>query len=590
MNRRWFTLLMAFLLFAVGTGMVSAEEEEMKVLLQPHVIQPESQAPIEIEDAPLRNPGDGSDPTGRDGHNPDPSNPDGINPDDPNNPGGINPEDPNNPGGINYEDPNRPGEVNSENGDNRDPRDPGNINDETRDPDNIDGENPNGGNIDSSNRGQDGIDAGKVNGDSPDGKNDGNSNEKKSWKDRLLEGIKSKAADAWDTIKDVGKKVVRGVASGGLGAALVVGAVVGVAALIGVTVAAPVIIAGLVVGVAAGVVYSFASGDDFSFFKGVAVGGIGALAGMGLAKIGALGGAVRAGFSAVRNGFQLFKQAPLTFLKGHVFNTGVYLNFGASFAWNMADYYMRKGSPPGLKDFGGIVASSALSAVVFGKLASLASAKRKSWFTKRLSEGGVGVIESVFTNTLKGYPHTAAGYLSGVVGAFLPKPVTNYFKKLREKKQIGTTLTELSQKGIKVEVGKKTLTNKKLNQLWKLEGDQAKQLTDRLKGQISQRQYDQLLKNTKAQEQLLQRKELFGLGEKAVKNELSKHVIKPVIEQGVEQAAELKEQAGQILNQADTQINEWIDSGTDKVDQQVKDWLDVNSPEETLKKTGTTGK
>ncbi|RXT07828.1 hypothetical protein [Ammoniphilus sp. CFH 90114] len=615
MNKSWLSFIITVLfLSSMSGGIVGAEDEDaIQVQYRSHTIGEKNSSPIEVIEAPIRHvdpsvnppgitPGDvDGDPSIGDGDidgerdtNVEKINPSDVDPPDIGrdgvNPPGVNPGDVST-GGVDP-DSNNPGNINPDNHNPVNPLKVGNVT-----PGGVESGKVGSGEIGSKEVGDPSVGSGQVE------TGDGSEVPPLTWKEKLLNKVKETASKTWDKVKDAGKKLGRGLAAGAVGAGVVVAIVAGVAALVGVTLSAPVILIGLGVGVAAGVVYSFVSGDNFSFLKGAAISGLASIAAMGIAKMGAVaiaraaGGFLKrgamSGLQAVKNGFQAIKQAPIAFLKGQVFNPGVYYSFGFSMVWNVLDFGMKNNwsRPPTAGEFGVMLGTSALSALVFGKVASAVASKRKNWFTKRLSESAVGVLESGVATTIKGGAHTVSGYLAGVAGSFLPKPVTHYFKKLREKRKIGTTITELNQHGIQPTLGQKTVTNKRLDQIGTTEGRQTEQAIDRLKhsqGQVTQRQMDQLLENTKAMNQLEMQKGIYGLGEKALKNEFNTHILKPGMESGVDLAEKAGEKATDIISETDAKMNQYLDQKFEDVDSKVSDLLDT-SKEDSLKKTGTSG-
>ncbi len=193
----------------------------------------------------------------------------------------------------------------------------------------------------------------------------------------------------WNKAKQAGK----GALAGAIGAGIVIGIVVVGALVLGAAISAPLLLTALAVGVLAGVVYGLMAGDQFSWIKGIGIGGMAALAVITIGELG-VGAALRGAIQVVRSagmrgalraagsrslgllrgafgGLQSFVRglgsAPLQTLKKAVFNKVFGVTFGTNLGANYLGHLAFTGKVPGVGDTAKILAESFVSTLILNR-------------------------------------------------------------------------------------------------------------------------------------------------------------------------------------------------------------------------------
>ncbi|QJC50778.1 hypothetical protein HGI30_03820 [Paenibacillus albicereus] len=461
------------------------------------------------------NPG-GANPGGANpgGTNPDGTNPDGTNPDG-TNPDGTNPDgtDPggSNPGGTNPGGTDPPGSTGPGG-----PQDPGSV-----DPDGTDDGDTNPGDTDPGGTDPGGTDPGKTDPGSTDpGGTDAGGG--KPWYQSL-----------WDNTVQFAK----GAGGGLLGAAIVVGVVVGVAAIIGITFAAPVIIAALVVGAIAGGIYALVAGDSFSFIKSIGIGGMAAGFVLTLGHAGVFG-AVRGGIQLIRSaglksalrtagsriasfsrsalsnlksGFLNLVKHPVAAVKSTLTSKTFQFSAAVNMVMNMGIKMTFEGKLPTVGEVGIMAVESFAGALIFDRVGDALGAAARSPLGKRVAATVSQTFENVMVALAKPKekldPETAAasGFFKGFV---LQSLFGGRLNRLRTEQNIGTAFSDLGGRTVDTVVPNRsrTITNVELNRIW---NDTANTNNinrwDHSGNQVTQRQLDQLQGNQDALDRLQSR-------------------------------------------------------------------------------------
>jgi hypothetical protein len=213
------------------------------------------------------------------------------------------------------------------------------------------------------------------------------------------------------------KQAVKGGIAGAIGAGIVIGLVVVGAAILGVTVGVPLLITAAVVGVVAGAIYGIMAGDNFSWIKGIGIGGIAALTVISIGELG-VGAAFRGALQAIRSaglrgalrmaggrslgllrgalgGLKSFGRgllsSPLQTLKSAVFNKFFGTTFGINLGGNYLGHMAATGKIPGTGETLQILGESFVSTLIFDRIFRFKFPTGKSG----LGTGDVGNFKNV---------------------------------------------------------------------------------------------------------------------------------------------------------------------------------------------------
>jgi hypothetical protein len=214
---------------------------------------------------------------------------------------------------------------------------------------------------------------------------------------------------------------VKGGVAGAIGTAIVIGVVVAGAAILGVTIGAPLLVTAAVVGVVAGAVYGIMAGDHFSWIRGIGIGGLAALTVISIGELGvgaairgafqlvrsagfrgalrALGsrslGFLRGAFGAMRSGlpnfFRGLAKNPISTLRAAFFNKGFGTALGVNFIGNYMGQLAAKGKIPRAGQTFKILGESIAGTLLFDKLLRIRVPTGKS----ALGTGKVGDFHGV---------------------------------------------------------------------------------------------------------------------------------------------------------------------------------------------------
>jgi hypothetical protein len=176
----------------------------------------------------------------------------------------------------------------------------------------------------------------------------------------------------WNKAKDA----LKGGVAGAIGAGIVIGVVLVGAAILGVTVGAPLLIGAAVAGIVAGAIYGIVAGDSFSWMKGIGIGGLAALSVISLGQLG-IGAAIRGGLSLLRsvgfrgalrsagsralgflrgaiggmkNGLAALARSPLKTIGSALKSKAFGISFGVGFLSNVFGHLASEGRLPTVKE------------------------------------------------------------------------------------------------------------------------------------------------------------------------------------------------------------------------------------------------
>ena len=563
--------LLIGMFFMLHTGAITAlaEEQEIDARLESAEIEGTDGSPtivIEVEGGSIGGPNEPN----RPGDSDQPGGPDGANP---GGPGGPQEPGADEPGSG--QSPSADDGANAEEPDVADGA--GQDDSKANDPDSSDNEanspesNVNPPDVEDPNDNVPGDEQSDPNADDPTAGDGGNadSEDKKSWWDRFKEWATS------DAVVDNLKKLGRGLVVGIIGAAAVVGVVLLAAALLGVAISAPVWIAALAVGIIAGVIYSFASGDSFDFIKGIGVSALAAIATIGILQAG-IAGAAQAAFqfirssgvrglaslvsrgasslwggvqNIVRQGMALgFKQMMSTAVRGipglmksWLFNKTVGFQFVLGMGFSTASHMLGEGTIPTPKDLLFMGVESVLAAAVFGKAVDLIKGAVSSKWLTRASHFVFGGLQSMVVDRIKGkQTNWGEALTSAMLSAFIIGPAvqrffqSSWFYGIRTKIGAGLTMTDIKNRfgnSVTVTVGPKQISNRQLMLILttKPENLTRQQQTWLQSGVISQRQLTMLQENQVQFEKFIELKSFFmqSMLEQSVKPDNYKQLQQP---------------------------------------------------------------